>query len=427
MTASPLISHSEPARGFDVNDVTFVFPLNQKNQTKAYPDVALNNGKGGQILSASLFSKIDHQAHKLSQMDSRYPLKDWRVVALRYDPCFPKSALAPETCLEQIRLIAQPFSGSGFQDVSMHLLFQISEGARTPNARILNSLLAIKNLSAAKTQGVPLVVHPGLEDELKKYARVNGPVAEQLLQLIKTYGQQKNLKEVTFTDADFNNNGPWFFMGGRIEKENWVLDPIPGVKNKALLQTTDENGFISDNVPAENIGITPFMTFDDQGLGIKQTLAESEVYRLHRTENPKFANPRNTDCASCHVVASKQFAFKLDDKESSYLFRSPVGITGYSLASNHPNGHSGLGTSEVVRVLGYSMQSAIITPLAAASSALVASQLNTFLKLPPPTTRDCRGQEAALKFCLLGFDNSALLNSPVDTKACFDQHCRNSN
>lgn len=408
-------AHSHGAeRGFDVNDVTILFPLNEFNKTQAYPNITFKD-----ILSADSFKNIDRKAKALSKMESRYPYERWRIIGLRYDPCFPKSAKTTTTCLEQIRLIAQPYRGGGFEDVAMHLLFQINESPKILNSDAISKLRYIKYLSSTETQGTPLMPHPGLAQEIQDHGGTPGPIGDAIIGLVKQFATEKNLKEVTFTDADFNNNGPWFFMGGSIRHGNWNVKPIPGLQKKAKLQTTDDAGFVTDNPPAKNIGIDNFVTFGDN-YGVKEEYLEAELYKIHRTQNPIRANPRNTDCASCHLVSNHESVRKLEGKSSNYQYQSPIGITGYTTAEQLPIFSSGFNFSEVVRVLGYSVTQPVVAPMVANSSAQVAEQMNKSLNLPPPTDRDCRKQESQLRICLMANEN---IDQKINFKACFEKHC----
>ena len=84
----PLNAAALSTPGFDVNDVTFLFPL-QNNSALIYPELSFSGTIGGEILSPTLFSKVDQTVQTFSKVKTRLPYKAWRIVALRYDPCFP--------------------------------------------------------------------------------------------------------------------------------------------------------------------------------------------------------------------------------------------------------------------------------------------------------------------------------------------------
>ncbi len=392
--------------GFDVNDVSILFPPTEK--LGSYPEIFLDSTDGLGCLSSKLFDEIGEKVHKVSQNPEHFPLSIWHVVALRYDPCFAKSAAEPQSCVQQVRLVAQPLRGNGFADVAMHLLYTVGEGLPQKNDPVLADLNLIKELSQESTRGQPLQAHPGLAKEQQTISDSHlGPLAEKIFDFIDKYCTESQLKELTFTDANTGLNGPWFFMGGKVEAGHWKPENIPGLEKPAKMQFTTDIG-VAKPMPDKNIGIHDFLSIDNYS----KPLTEAQIESLQKVENPRLTNTRNTDCASCHLVGNDLMSFDPDGLATKSFFRSPLGITGYSLKQNHPLVSIGQSFGEGVRVFGYFLTTPIVAPITANSSALVAEEINHILQLEPPSSRDCRGQDAPLRLCLLKGEDQ-----------CFEKYC----
>lgn len=421
LAVTTLILHSTSmAKGLDVNDVSILFPIGDSDTQTLSPNISLGDGIKTPLMSKQLFKDIDQKMKAKSKVSTRAPYEHWKIVGFRYDPCFPKSSQEPLSCIQQIRLIAQPLNANGYIDLAMHLLYSVGEGKITKNDRIIPRLVKIRDMSNGLTTGRALTTHPGLSDEVQNKNIDQRTLSAEIKNFILDFCSENNLMELTFTDTDLGLNGPWFFSGGMIKNKIWTLDKIPQLPTKYLMQQTDESG-LAKPLPSQNVGLGHLIS-DVFESGTPINPNPQQITELQRVENPSQVNPRNMDCASCHLAGNFLRSLQLDEKATKEFYRSPIGISGYSLYANHPftdeNNHG-----DNVRLFGYERKRAIVAPIVANSSAAIADYVNQVFSFEKPTQRNCSGQEIELRRCLLTeFDfNINLVRQEED---CFKKYCK---
>lgn len=432
VVAGPFVSGSAPvlAGGFDVNDVSFLFPKTGNLAAPFYPAISLSDlGPGGsRLIEKKLFGEIVRTVMDSTTSSLGGPfatpnfqesdIENFAVVNFRYDPCFPAAKESPADCVQQVRLIVQPHNGGKkgrpneaflVPDYSLHLLYQIGRGLPQAQDGILQDLLALKKIvedHEAAQGGMPLAVSPALRKELsgRKDGRKTGPVAEFLKAMIFKYCRAKNLEEVTAINGSSDENGSlgnWFFLGGTVEGGHWTLRSIPRLPPNQLVQRSDaEDGFLDD--PTD-----PHGAFINSKIGpvaarhlTPETIA-AEIRDLEHLQDPRVTNPRNTDCVSCHLAspAEKMLLGKLPVWPAQVLpgevFLSAPGITGLA----DPSAQAA--SFENVHVLGYFHDDPVVSPLVAQSAAEVAAQLNRILGLTMQPVSPPKCSPLELKFCFM--------------------------
>lgn len=402
-------------RGFDVNDTTFILPLGKTEDKPLYPTISLSdNGSDSKaIMSLDLFDNIVTQfmkqtdgsygvpfeAPNMSKLE--YPLM--KVTAIRYDPCFPGPTKDISQCIQQIRLVVTPVDNNAnpqipgiartatmfqFPDYSMHLLYVIGWGLPSKNDIVLQQLYDIKNTAESigrSSAGKALGVHPGLQSEVNhmKVDQAEGVLALKLKRFVLDNINQQKLAEVTVTNGNDSDSfeGLWNFMGGKIVSEKWIAQPIPRLVKDQLVQRTSMFGFIQDD---SLYGPRLFSKSSD-------VPKADQISDTHALLNPEITNPKNTDCASCHLASEKAIQLSqeglLMNPWSTY--QTPIGITGFV----DPQFRLSSLNSENLRVLGRLNNEIVVTSLAANSAALVAQTVNDILNLDSPTDLDCRAPE----------------------------------
>lgn len=376
--------------GFDVDDVAILFAFENSNlaaQT-AGPQPSVSLGGPTPLLGPTLFKQIESSVDSLTaqQVHTHFPYETWRIFALRYDPCFAKpkqtSVESAGECYEQIRLIAQP-STPRAEDVAMHLLYRIQPHRADAQSPVIAELKALRDLSKSLgsiTIGVPLKPYPGLT-----HTESSTAIAQALEKLIHRHCSQANLVEVTFTDSEVQENGPWFFTGGQVHEGKWAPEPIPLLANGALVQATDDSGTV-DLLP-------------------KSAMSRTDVAGLFSIMTPELSNPRNTDCASCHLQAIAlttfpgiSFASFANHAHLRDILHhdDEIGLTAFVERVYMPQ------TPSDVRLFGYAGASPLIGPLTARSAAAVAAQVNQIMKWSNPSGRDCSNPEVLDCFAAIG-------------------------
>jgi hypothetical protein len=438
--AAQAATASSPVRGFDVNDVSMLFPLTGDVDSPLYPDIRLTAKRGDwPLMSSRLFGEIVTKFMKTSggELAKDFASQNFvaseqpyfHVVNFRYDPCFPASADQPNSCIRQIRLIAQPFrpkedlsaiKNTGFRkekvnpDYAIHLLFEVGRGLPTAADPVVQDLLKLKAMVGNGTVGQPLSVYPPLVAELAKFPKGRGPIAQAIVGIIAKYVSEANLKEVTLINGDDSEDqlGTWNFVGGRIENGHWVLQKIPRYKD-ALLQISDFDGGIrsgDDEFDLPKPGIATVEAVRALKQKMDPSAATASLEELVQLQNPLVSHPKNIDCASCHLASvSESYArSQWGDWTKSVILKSgyqiPTGITGFADPRYLPSFEEGTFFGDV-HVLGYFENAPVVTPMVAQSAAKTAATLNRILQLPAPTTADCNAPE--VRACFFNKESSA--------------------
>lgn len=336
----------------DVNDVSYLWPpaLNVKEAAEM---VSLP-----QLVPDTVFQEIIDFAQGKKQKDIQLDtplviqepviqMQNWRLVALRIDPCAPGLAFHNQDmsqCIQEIRLVAQPFLvDEGLIthfDYSLHIIFEMNQGDPRKSESFSNLWKQILKLklqnkeAGVDTNGVALRVHPGF-----KVSGFRKQFQDLILQNIKI----SKLKKVTFIGAALAE-GPWIFFQGLVNDQHYVLEPDPSMHGQSF-------GHVVPKAPGLGGTLSPLPTnknwpvaqdqffgpsindlFFDGVLDLKKpaTLAnqtESKVFKIedivHALDNPSLSNRTNTDCFSCHTTTSRTYLLELEKNDSPFKFKTP--------------------------------------------------------------------------------------------------------
>ena len=375
---------SSPAAALDINDISILLPLPKTSE--AIPQMlkmGFTNDAGQTPMTPALFDSIIARHDTKIEVDGkqvplqsgakflgedRLPvtlsgqaeqpkfgpfnrLDDWKVVAMRFDPCAPtpknhgtlKEELKtydPARCLIQLRVTSQPilkareslnFAGKVWQahaqDYGIHMIFTLDFAQ---GQAIYKDLLALKQECGDLTSSLPLMVHPCLLVEQAKVG-YNGPLLQKVGSIIKRYA--KNFTGLAML-ATLDGDDPWLFMNGLIQNGAFVHLPIEAVKkddpatfdkgkNGNILEPFHNGWFEQINFKViggiksdKNLRVAPEPVASkvkdfilNEYNGMEGDVAKIRP-KLDAIENPFENDFFSTDCASCHVAAGLYFAYE---------------------------------------------------------------------------------------------------------------------
>jgi hypothetical protein len=220
------------------------------------------------------------------------------VLGLRIDPCSNVHVGDGESCIRQLRLIAEsPELG----DRSVHLIYNFSEDVFK---NLVSEVSALNDQCHLVTKSTPLAVHPcSAEDEF--LSRFN--------QILFKYSRDEYLQKVAFQIPTADNRFGVFWVFAAIEKQNngsWELIKTPSApQGEEFFAFGSGPGFFNRMVLDET---------DRQVVsGLRNQLDENEAFELISSlEDTKSRRVDNTSCMSCHAVQSlrsRNDKFKLDN------------------------------------------------------------------------------------------------------------------
>lgn len=301
---------------FDVNDLSILFPLSSAIKVSESNIWSQSNFQEVTAAAKSLGLKNDSSTKSLESMDS------WRVVSMRFDPCAPGLAAIEngqaakfgiKDCLVEMRLIAQPVSGSNTTDNAAHLVFDLGApipfdklaGEAKREGSLLNEMLTdlgdIRDLSG-NTAGKPLGVHPGLKANPKKTDPNigGGKTLENLVKAFITKGVEKAAgRRIAFMGLKNAGAEPWTFFAGSVQGGTWKQSPQLPVHG----QSSQDLDFISGNGPVNpattNGGVSTSALFKIE------KPSQSDIEAAFKVENVSMANFFTADCVSCHTSSSR--------------------------------------------------------------------------------------------------------------------------
>lgn len=394
------IKASEQTPGFDVNDISILFPL-AKGQP--YPDITLATHP--HLMSLALLTevlKFEHPEKEL--LDLPYPNMEtlsrpdrWKITSIRFDDCGDNFHLnqisqspvleltrANDLCQPRMRLVLQPFNGFGQPLVSaLHLNYKL------PNTAYTSSLLFIKKFRdesaklGVKTASQPLSIHPGLAAELslQKTESLGELISDYLKNVIS--GAYFELATMTLNTETRH----WKFVGGYVQSEHWTR-----------FVTSFSHGLSSQNGFA--LGVEELTcNFYDVCHSSPQSSSLGEQL-LTRIFKPEFAKrPENerkvtetlilaesvdsvkvnffsTNCISCHESSNYRSRDKLLLNTTSQ--EHPPGITPFTWGKFVSE------TASSVINFGYDGTHGRISTRTAAESAQVANRINQSQGLTNP-------------------------------------------
>lgn len=288
--------------GYDLNDVSFLFPLPQWSERDALLSMS-SAGAQGALFPKAMFDQLPELIQSVPTATIYGAL---RVVSVRVDPCFPGST-PPEAkvCRKQVRLVAQPLvleadAGTALtsDDATVHLFYDLSD---SQFQTVLEGLAALKALAGSATQGKPLDVHPVMRAE-----GLDGAYSKALQALVLKVAGETTLSRVAFM-ALVNVNNRWTFGAFNRMGASLVADEIPRTRGQKV-QGVIEQGFGQTTRAGE---LVPSIAGDDlPTLLASIELASADEGTLNRAlvsalqiEHPERSSPRTIDCASCHVAS----------------------------------------------------------------------------------------------------------------------------
>lgn len=363
---SPISPVYADSLDFDVNDVSFLWPVPRSEQDVTHLISAAEiNIKGGQIWPQSAFDTVIETAQNVKAGNNTIDFspsfatqvskaETWKIAGLRIDPCSPGSDQAISQvfgCSPQLRIIAQPVTvsaaGPKVHDLTAHLVFKFVKDEGTGQQlipdkdkfqEIVSDLKLLKSeleLAGINTAG-DLSVHPGLK------ANVPG-FEEKLESFIKKHVSEEKLSGVAFMGLD-GRVEPWiFFAMSKLPNGTLVQAPFPtlGGKNAQMITGTSFGQRIIPVPTTTNLtsnqGVSTAMLL---GIGIANRLdnpvfpdrLEPQIQDIPDIiANPNKAHFFNTDCVSCHsanILSSQLTALG----SGKYRYKLPANISGIDIS-----------------------------------------------------------------------------------------------
>ncbi len=291
------------------NDVAWLLPLPTTTEELDLLLPLSAQGVGGPLLSPERFASIDVFP---TADDPTLAYANWRIVAVRIDPCFPDLALlasAPATCRRQLRLVAQPVAFDGgvveASDSTIHLFYDFDEAEfRT----IATALIALQTATTGAA-ATPLGIHPTVASE-----GLAGATHAALKQLILAHAGVTPMSQMTFMHGTFASweFGGVFIDGPEVAEQTPLA--IPALDGD-IRQTngSDVNGIFSiDAASAVAIQLMDGLAGECDGGGVgncpivypaSSAAVQAALALTLEIDNPDSAfNPDTLDCVSCHVA-----------------------------------------------------------------------------------------------------------------------------
>lgn len=308
------------AAGLDVNDVSVLFPLPARAEEDSLLRLS-DTGPRGVLLPVRHYEGLPPLLVDIPALTLYSQL---RVVALRFDPCFPGDG---GVCRAQLRLVAQPVSFSRAEDAAVHLFYEL--GGIEARA-VAERLLALKALSKVTTTGRPLGVHPGLLAE-----GAGGPLLAALRRLVLDHAGEQNLSRVAVMGLR-GFGSAWSFSAFDVQGDRLVPVQVAHVAGSSV----DFSEATSDPTRERRGTITPSPSGGDDAVAavdsrvltaLPRAQAEATIAELLRIENPERNTPATVDCVSCHVATRARLfgerVLGLDTSRHPDRYVQPAGTT----------------------------------------------------------------------------------------------------
>jgi hypothetical protein len=424
--------------GFDVNDISWLLPKNENGFP--YPDLKAESLIPIEFVRAIYQPFLDEDVKDLTesspspmtneeklqratQHKALFEASRWRVVGVRYDPCAPTANRAAlqrlvdakivPVCLQQLRLILQPFNPSAGQgepadlDVAAHAVYTLGVGPVDASSPAVAKLLRLKEIAQqgrVSLAGTPLDIHPALAKEMKG-PRESAKYTEEFTKLIQELPIARLTQVALFSvmaggrAVQQAGDGRWKFKGGQVGRRGadgaCVLNvnrptqtgdlclieiPVPILEPKASVVTVGCNRAFCF--------IDPQLAHQDNIAPLLSTLGTPAVVEtLHKIDNPEVHHFFSQDCASCHMTTSLMVRRRWGDGPSRIA--PPQGISGYLAGSQWKAKHPW-----DFRNFGYFQGRPTASARTALEAGFAADDLNRQLKLANPGP-DCRGNDSA--------------------------------
>lgn len=288
--------------------------------------------------------------------------KNWiyqnlRVVALRVDPCFQET---PGPCRRQIRLVWQPLervedsNGSWITlDASVHSFHELSEKEWQAFREKLFQLSQKFSLE----KNLPLGIHPLLSQK-----GMNGIFAKKLKSIFLEALRSDQIVRTTVMTV--NSEGTvWVFTGFDWQGEVAKRMDIPRVdkKGQAFFANLENPSEYRSQMNPYPEGEAPFLNllFDSKS---RDRLPKMEIVEAVRSAwknlNPRFTNPGNRDCVSCHVSRALPLWYEKNVSNEQTLFQDLL----FEGPGNLANTTVDPMRTQVLRAFGYFGRDPIISP-----------------------------------------------------------------
>jgi hypothetical protein len=283
----------EPTGGFDLNDVSFLFPLPASPAERGDLLAMADAGGRGELLPASVFAELPAPLHGLRDVS----LADLHVVSARVDPCFVSRSDGP--CRSQVRLVVQPVRLDNVvtraDDAAVHLFYDLDEAGFADLVAALDELRA---LAGAATGCRPLGVHPVMQAE-----GLRGPYALRLRQAILDGAGASNLVRVAVMQLQ-QPGSVWRFTAFDLAGDELVRLPVPrtgGLDSQAFsLSDTETNAGFLD--PSPEGSLVPLLLDPSAIRSASMSTLAAAGAEAFAIENPGRHDTTDTDCVSCHVT-----------------------------------------------------------------------------------------------------------------------------
>jgi hypothetical protein len=361
-----------------LHDVAVLFPLPAPGDASGLWPASRDLGDGRALLPEPVVAAL---GSIVAGEPNRSTYASLRVVSLRLEPCFVASATAGASagaCERQIRFVLQPVSvdpesvrPTTTLDAAVHVVYTLPTSAF---AELVGGIVALRAGSAPQP-AAPLGVHPVLATE-----GLAGPFARGLLPLVLASTAKGHLTRVTF--MGLRGRGNEWQLGGVRVAEDGTVTPLPIPASGAVLQSIvlqrGAQTFVKSVSPQTAGPDDVSILFDSLSASLAAPADIGAALRAaNRLENPDLRSSEDTDCATCHTVASsrlwgeKTFAIR----EDADRYTAP----GFDLAATSvPNADLG-----VLRALGYFGSDVAISPRAIHDTAKAAQLLRAGSKARP--------------------------------------------
>lgn len=375
-------------------DVTIVYPLPDES-TMDHLLAASSEGERGELLPGQLYDQllaiaapptIDAQGNEVA-MDRplleafESELSNLRVVGVRIDPCHGQSSYDyTESCVGQIRLVAQFFTKRGQQSRSVddrmgvHLIYEVAQGDFVELAKALRALRHASGLPLQK--GFPKnPVHPTIRDE-----GLAGEYARSLNELLLRHAGVDTLASIAIAIKDIETGTPNGYYASARNDSRWVFSTyaveqgyLRGVRisdTEADFQTvnTTTNGFTSRKAV-----FRPELPLDQELSPLFNLPTQEDrkpaLLRAFELMNPERHNTATADCASCHMAKDGAF---IASRTQVTVDTSDVEFRSHTFRLDDLN-QAALGP---FRMMGYAGSTALVSPRVVNDTAFSLEVIN---------------------------------------------------
>lgn len=347
---------SAHALNLSQNDMSVLMPL-PKTLTEGGLLAPIDQGQYGELLPKALFDQLPPLL--VRQPGSLFD--SLRVVALRFDPCFP--AMPPvNACTPQVRLVWQPLMEEvennvkfvSTIDVAVHTFYDLPSIEFTA---LIWRLEQLKASSGRRIEDEALTVNPTLRS-----FGLRSQYAKTLFATVMSSIGAKRMSRITFMQVDrlpdYSTGETWSFGGLDLsagEPNGSIQIPrVGGTLHSFKGRTSNALYFDGETKPAptgpDTIGI---LITDSKVLAPKDELEiKSAAAAALRIENPKLHSAHTIDCVSCHLAFSAR-TWAIRHYPWMNLRSGAAFGDVYWSRRNLENTSQTLGNSNVLRGFGY--------------------------------------------------------------------------